>query len=115
VFGICWNPKEIGSNANEGMDLLSRGKHTGKKLKLPSSMSLYRLPEGLAQIRGGFSQLKWIKGDSSHLKNPDLRTIFSQLKRSELDVVGNSKKEPASSMLHPATFCPPTLCWGQSS
>ena len=43
VFGIIGNPKEIVSNASEGMDLLARQEQAGNEKKLPSSMSLYRL------------------------------------------------------------------------
>jgi hypothetical protein len=59
VFSRCGNPEEVGSNASEGLDLLARGEQTGKEQKLPSFMSLYRLPaEGVPHIRGRFSQLK---------------------------------------------------------
>ena len=55
VFSRCGNPEEVGSNASEGLDLLARGEQTGKEQKLPSFMSLYRLPaEGMAQIKGMF-------------------------------------------------------------
>ena len=41
------------------MDVLARQGQAGKEQKLPSSMSLYRLPaEGVAQIKDGFSHLK---------------------------------------------------------
>ena len=57
------NLKEIGSNCREVMDLLARKRRVQK---LPSSMSLYRLPaEGMAQMIGGISQLKRSKGVSS--------------------------------------------------
>jgi hypothetical protein len=35
VFGICWNPEEVGYNASERMDLLLRWEQTGKEPKLP--------------------------------------------------------------------------------
>ena len=53
VFCVCWTPKEGGSNATEGTDVLARWGQAGKELKLPSSLSLYRLPaEGLTQTKG---------------------------------------------------------------
>lgn len=60
-----WNPKEAGSNACEGNDLLVRGRESRlKERKLFSSVTLYRLlAEGVTQI----------KGVSSHLKDPDLK------------------------------------------
>jgi hypothetical protein len=86
VFSIHWNPNKLGSNTQEVMDVLVRQVQSGKDQTLPSFVSLYRLPaEGVAQIRGGFSQLKWsqlktclfsvqkiqIKSMSSYLKVPD--------------------------------------------
>lgn len=62
VFSRHWNPKEVVSNASEGIDLLQRQEQAGKEQNLPSSMSIYSLlEEGMAQIRGV----------SSHLKDPD--------------------------------------------
>lgn len=45
VFTIDGDPKEVGCNASEGMDLLIRKKLAGKGQKLPSSMSVYRFLE----------------------------------------------------------------------
>lgn len=59
VFNVCWNPKGVGPNASEGMDLLARHEQASKEQKLSSFMSLYGLPtEGMAQIRRGSSRLK---------------------------------------------------------
>jgi hypothetical protein len=59
VFGIHWNPKEVGTSASEGMDILARREQAGKEKKLPSFMYICRLSsEVMSQIRGGFSQLK---------------------------------------------------------
>lgn len=44
--------KEIGSNANEVIDLLARGGQAGKEQTLPFSMSLYGLPaDHTAQVK----------------------------------------------------------------
>lgn len=32
---VLWNPDEGGSNSNEGMDVLARQGHVGKKQRLP--------------------------------------------------------------------------------
>jgi hypothetical protein len=59
VLSRHWNSEEIVSNDSEEMDLLARPEQTGKKQKLPSSMSLYRLlAEGAAQIKGMSFHLK---------------------------------------------------------
>lgn len=61
LFSTSLNPQEIGSNASEGIDLLVRQrgeKKATKKQKLPSSMSLDRLPAGVAQAKGVSSPLK---------------------------------------------------------
>lgn len=52
------------------MGLLARPEQTGKVQKLPSSMSLYRLPgKGVTHIKGVSSSLKtWIKSRSSYFK-----------------------------------------------
>lgn len=59
---LSWSlvhPKEVGSNANERIDFLARGEQAGREQKLPSCMSLYRLPaEDMAQIRGFFFNTK---------------------------------------------------------
>lgn len=31
VLSICWNPREAGSNAGEGVDLVGRQEQTGKE------------------------------------------------------------------------------------
>ena len=68
VISICSNPKEVGSNAREGMDLLARIEQAGKEQKLPSSMSLYRRPaEGMAWIISPIQKIQ-IKIASSHFK-----------------------------------------------
>lgn len=52
VFSICWNLKEAGSTAGEGLDVLARQEQAG-------SVSLCRLPaEGVAPIKGVTSRLK---------------------------------------------------------
>lgn len=57
VLSIHLNLKEVDSKGKE--DLVARQEETGKKQKLPSSMSLHRLPaDGMDQIRGRFSCLK---------------------------------------------------------
>ena len=65
VFSVCWNPKEAGSNASEGMDVLARQEQGEKEQKLPFSVSLYRLPaEGMAQTHITYVSLHikiWIK------------------------------------------------------
>ncbi|EGV91322.1 hypothetical protein I79_026029 [Cricetulus griseus] len=45
VFSICWNPKEVGFSASEGVDVLARQQPAAKA-------SLYGLPaEGGAHIK----------------------------------------------------------------
>lgn len=84
----CWDPEDIGFNASERTDLLARWEQAGNEKKLPSSMSLGRLPaESVTQIRNVFSQL-----EQSGLKvclpasRFRLKACFSQLKRSGLEV-----------------------------
>jgi hypothetical protein len=49
VFCTSWNSEEVVSDARKGMDVLARRGQAGKEPKLPSSMSLDRLPaEGTA-------------------------------------------------------------------
>jgi hypothetical protein len=38
VFSISWYPKEVGSNASEGMDLLGRVRASRKEMECPSSV-----------------------------------------------------------------------------
>ncbi|CAO2643094.1 hypothetical protein LEMLEM_LOCUS26503 [Lemmus lemmus] len=74
VFSICWNPKEVGYNSGEGMDVLAkRGQAVKEEENLPSPMSLYRLPaEVVVQVRGVSSHLKvCIKG----LSHPTSRIL----------------------------------------
>lgn len=71
---MCLSPKEGGSDASEGMDVLVRRGQGGKEQKLPSSMSLYRPlswrglivkaeAEEMAQMKGMSFHLRiWIKG-----------------------------------------------------
>lgn len=64
LLSIYWNPKELVSNAYEGIDLPVRG-------GFPPSCSLYRLPaECVTQIKGGSSYLKrsGLAIGSSHFK-----------------------------------------------
>jgi hypothetical protein len=59
VSSIHWNPKDMGSNASEGVDLLTRVEGTGKERVLPSFIPfiLYSLPtKGVAQIWRSGSQ-----------------------------------------------------------
>lgn len=65
-----WNPKEVGSNPSEGMDVLARRGQAGKERMFPFPMSLHTLAgEGVAHIEGVSSHLKvWM---SSYLKGPD--------------------------------------------
>jgi hypothetical protein len=50
-FLYVLKPREIGSNATEGMDLIARREQAGKEQKLPFSMSLFRLPvEGMCTL-----------------------------------------------------------------
>jgi hypothetical protein len=44
LFNGDWDPKEVGSNRSEGMDLLVRQRQAGSGQKLPFSMPLYKLP-----------------------------------------------------------------------
>ena len=67
VFWICWNPKEVGSNANERQDVLTMGGQAGEEQALPSSMVLIQASSRRwGQIKvclKVFSSLKiWIKG-----------------------------------------------------
>lgn len=75
VFIMCWNPDKEGFNAREGKDLLGRVLESRqKKNKLTPHCPIYRLPaEGVVQIKGEIfpSQKIWIKGGSSHHKDPD--------------------------------------------
>lgn len=78
VFNTCQNPKEVGSDASDGVGLLVRWEHTGKKQQLPSSMCLNRLPaKGVAKRKGVLPHLKIrIKGVSSHLSDPVWKRFF---------------------------------------
>ena len=59
VYSICWNSKEVGSNASEEMDLLARARASRQREKLPLSCPLSGLPaEGVAQIGGRSSYIK---------------------------------------------------------
>lgn len=59
VFCLCWNPEEAGSNANEGMNVLTMSGQAGEEQELPSSMSLHQFPAGgMAHIKGMSSHLK---------------------------------------------------------
>ena len=58
VFSRCWKPKDVSANASEEMDLVLRQEQAGEANELPSSMSLDKLAESMAQIRGGFSQIQ---------------------------------------------------------
>jgi len=62
VFSIHQNPKEVGSNASEGVDLPLRVRASRQRAKRRQSLlpSPYLgLPaEGVAQIKGGSSCLK---------------------------------------------------------
>jgi hypothetical protein len=44
IFCIHWNSKEVDSSPIEEMDVLEKLRQGAKEQKLPSSMSLYRLP-----------------------------------------------------------------------
>lgn len=51
AFCVCWNPKEIDSNAREETDLLAK-RSRQRESKLPSFLSFTRLPaEGVARIK----------------------------------------------------------------
>jgi hypothetical protein len=53
VFSMHWSPEEVSSNTSEEMDLLARQKQASKEQRLPSSISLYRLPaESVDQTKG---------------------------------------------------------------
>lgn len=59
ISRIHLNPKEVGSNPTEGMDVLARRGQAGKERKLPFPMSLHRLAGvGVARITGMSSHLK---------------------------------------------------------
>ena len=55
-FSIHQNPKEVGSNAREGMDLLVMAEVGGRERKsFPLPCPIYKLPAAiLSQIRDGF-------------------------------------------------------------
>jgi hypothetical protein len=54
VFGMSYTPRELGSNASTGKDMLARQQQASKEKKPPSSSSLFRLPsEGLAKLEIG--------------------------------------------------------------
>lgn len=60
VFGICQNPREVGSNASEEwMDLPVRARASRQRESFHLPLPLYRLPiEGVDQIKGGSSYLR---------------------------------------------------------
>lgn len=63
VFCLCWDPKEVSSNAREGVDVLTRqGQAVEQSFLLP--LSLYTCPpKSVAQIKFMHSCLKfWMKG-----------------------------------------------------
>lgn len=45
VFCVCWNLEEVGSNAREGMGVLTRPGQAGKERTLPSSTVTRRDPD----------------------------------------------------------------------
>ena len=54
VCSVCWNLIEVGSDAREGMDVLTRQDQTEIEEKFPTSMSLYRLlAEEVVQTTSG--------------------------------------------------------------
>jgi len=64
IFSSFWNPREVGSNASEGMDLLTRHGRTGKEESVLPSPSI------------GFQQKVWprlkvyLSTSRSDLKTP---------------------------------------------
>jgi hypothetical protein len=64
IYSIPWNAEEVGSNANEGMDLPVRVSVSRQRLSFLLLCSFHRFPkEGVVQI----------KGESSHLKRSGLQ------------------------------------------
>jgi hypothetical protein len=52
-FSTCWNPEEVGSNANEGIDLLARARASRQRKRASFLLPcpLYRLPaKGVVQL-----------------------------------------------------------------
>lgn len=54
----CWNSEEVGRNVSKRMGFLAVVRQVGKEQNLPSSLSLYRLPAGVAQIKSMSACLK---------------------------------------------------------
>lgn len=83
-FSFCWNPKEIGSVASEGIYVLARLGRADPGQQLPSSTALYRLPAGGgAQIQGASSPLQTqIKGVCAPASEIQTRREFSHFKPS---------------------------------
>ena len=68
VFSIHQNPKEVGLNAVKEWAL--QQEQAGKGQKLPSSVSLHRIPvEGKTRVRSGLRI--WIKGLSFYDRDLD--------------------------------------------
>jgi hypothetical protein len=59
LFSRLWNPKEVNSNASEGVDFLAMPGQAGKEQNFLLCLSLDRIPEEVvAHIKGVPSQLK---------------------------------------------------------
>jgi hypothetical protein len=66
VICVSWNPKDVGSNASEGMDVLAKWGQAGEEGTTPSfSRCLYL---GLQQIKGMPQDLDW-RHVSIHIKS----------------------------------------------
>lgn len=114
VFSRHLNPRKVGSNASDGMDLLARQEQAGKEQNL-SSKSLYRLPaEGTAQIKDVSSHLKiqmigvWLL--TSEAQN---RSGFTHFKSSKLSLT--SSVTPVSRCSQVDKQEEPPYCLGEKS
>jgi hypothetical protein len=57
VFNVCWNPKGVGPNASEGMDLLARARTSRQRERVFLPCPLYT-PHNVVQMKGLSSSFK---------------------------------------------------------
>ena len=74
VFSICWNSREVDSNAGEGVDLVGGQEQAGRERDFLLPCLFYKLgAESVAQIKDRSSHLKRsvLKVCLFHLQDPD--------------------------------------------
>lgn len=113
IFSMCWNPEDVGSNASEGKDALTKQGQTGKEQIffislcsrrkcgpscLPVCLNIWIkgvcLPESRSKLRAVSSHCKiWIKGmylPTSKVQTGNGWTHFKLTRKSLTDVLSIS-------------------------